>query len=137
MINDSNVEFTFTCYTLSFMPKWILVNCSSSVIIQLVMVRSCIHSWASVLSMIISLTSGWNKVSSKCCLIILGGIFRLTAKTHIGSIGYFGINFVILRSIIWTSLQTSSVWMGTFMVPIENMSNFIANITSSSSSNIL
>ncbi len=93
----SNAEFIFTYYTFSLVPKFILVSCSSLVAIQFVMVRSYTRFWASVSSMIISPTFGWNFFSSRCCSTILGGITRLIAKTHNGSTRCFGIGSTILR----------------------------------------
>jgi hypothetical protein len=63
--------------------------------------------------MIISPTFGWKKVLGKCCLIVLGGITRLTTKTHIGSTSYFGTCFVVLRSSVWSYLETNLVWVST------------------------
>ncbi len=63
---------------------------------------------------------------------MLGGIVELITKTHTGSICFFGIDSTILRSNTWTDFETSLVRIGTSMVPIENRSNYVANITSSS-----
>jgi len=77
MTIDSSVEFTFTGYTFSLVPKLILVNCSSFLIVQLAMVKSCTCSRVDVSSIIISLTSGWKKVLGKCHLTMSGGILIL------------------------------------------------------------
>jgi hypothetical protein len=58
---NSSVELTFTCCTFSLVPKLILVNCSSSIIVQPTMVGSYICSWVGVWAIIISPTSGWKK----------------------------------------------------------------------------
>ncbi len=98
MTIGSSAKFTFTCYTFSLVPKLTLVNYSSSLTVQPAMVRSCIHSWIGVSSMIISRTSRWKKVLSRCCLTVSNGITKLIGKTHnIGSICCFGTNFIILK----------------------------------------
>jgi hypothetical protein len=83
--------------------------------------------------MIISPIPRWKKVLARCCLTLLGGIAKLTTQTHTGSTSWFGTNFSILRF----GLKTSLVEVGTSMVLIENMYNFVANITSSFSFDIL
>ncbi len=114
LCNRFKCNIHFTCCTFSLVPKLTLVSYSFSLIIQPTMVKSCIHFWASISLMIISPTSGWKKVSSRCCLMVLGGIFKLTTKTHRNSIGCFEIGYVILRSSMQTSLETNSIWVGTF-----------------------
>jgi hypothetical protein len=68
---------------------------------------------------------------------MLGGIVRLIAKTHIGSTCCLGTNFVVLKYVIKSDLRTSLVRVGTIIVPIEKIFNYVANITSSSSYDIL
>jgi len=58
------------------------------------------------------------------------------AKIHIGSIGCFGTSFAILKSSVHAYLKSSSIWIGTVIIPIEKKCNSMANITSSSSSNM-
>jgi len=114
----------------------ILVNCFSLVTIQPTMVKSYTCSWTSVSLMIISPTSRWKKVSCRCCLTMSGGVAKLIAKIHIGSMGCFGTSFVILKSSVHAYFKNSSIWIGTIIIPIKNKCNFMANITSSSSSNM-
>ncbi len=38
-----------------------------------------------------------------------GGVAKLIAKTHIGSIGCFGTTFAILKSSVHAYLETSSI----------------------------
>jgi len=130
MTTNLNETFTFTCCTFSLVPKLTLVSCSSLVIIQSIMVRSCIHSQTSVSSIIISPTSGWKKVSSRCYLTMSSGIAKLTTKTHTNSTCCFGTSFVILISNMKTGLEIDSIRVSIFMVPIENKSKLVANITS-------
>ncbi len=134
---DSSVEFTFTRCTLSLAPKLILVNWSSSVIVQPTIVIFYIRSWAYVSSTIISPTSRWKKVPSKCYLIMSGGIANFTVNTPTSLTWCFGIGPTMTISGMYTSLGTSLVWISIVMVPNENMSNSVANITSSFSSDIL
>jgi hypothetical protein len=137
VITNYSVVFIFTYCTFSLVLKLTLVGCSFLMTIKPTMVRSCIHSLTSVSSMIISPTFGWKKVSNRCCLILLGGIVKLTSKTHIDSIGCFGTNYTILRFAMQIALKLDSTWVGSIIFPIENRSNYVANITSSSSSHIL
>ncbi len=131
--NSSSVEFTFTSCTFSLVPKLIFVKYSSSVTVQLAMVKFYICFQVSVSTMIISPTFGWKKVSNNYCLTISRNITRLT---HTGSTSYFLTKFTILRFGIWISLETSSIWIGTSMVPLKNKFNSVTNITSSSSFDI-
>jgi hypothetical protein len=79
--------------------------------------------------MIIFPTVRWKKVSSKCCFTILDGITKLIGKTHTSSTSVFGTYSTIPMSYMCSNLETSSVWVGTPMVQIENRSSFITNIT--------
>jgi hypothetical protein len=72
-----------------------LVNCSSLIIVQVAMVRSCTRSQAGVSSIIISPTFGWKKVSSKCYLSMSSGIVNFTTNTPTILIGCFKISYVI------------------------------------------
>jgi hypothetical protein len=65
-----------------------------------------------------------------------GNVAKLRAKIHIVSIGCFGTSFAILKSSVYAYLKTSSIWIGTVIIPIENKCNSMTNITSSSSSNM-
>jgi hypothetical protein len=57
-------------------------------------------------------------------------------NTFIGTTCCFKIGYAMIVSGMQTSLGTCLVWVGIVIVPIECMSNFVANITSSSSSDI-
>jgi hypothetical protein len=59
--------------------------------------------------MMISPNSGWKKVEGKCCLTILGGITKLTIKTHTSSIGYVWTYSALLRFDMQSILKTSLV----------------------------
>ncbi len=89
-------KFICACYRFSLVPKLTLVNCSSSITIQLAMVRSCTHSWTCVSSTIIFLTFRWKKPLGKCCLTMLSGIINFTTNTSIGLIGCFKTNFAMI-----------------------------------------
>jgi hypothetical protein len=80
--------------------------------------------------MIISPTSRWKKVSSKCCFTISNGIAKLTCKIYTSSTNVFGTYSTIPMSDMWSNLETNLVWVGTLMVHIKNRSSSIANITS-------
>ncbi len=73
------------------------------------MVQSCTRSQASVTSTIISLTFGWKKISSKCCLTMLGGMVNFIANTFISVIGYFRTSFTMIISNMKIGLGTSLV----------------------------
>ncbi len=134
---NSSATFNFTYCTFSLVPKLTLVSCSSLIIIRPTMVRSCIHSQVGVSSIIISPFSRWEKVLGRCCLTVSSGITKLTTKTHTGSTNCFRIDFAILRFGMQTGLESCSIWIGISLVLIENKSNYVANITSSSSFDIL
>jgi hypothetical protein len=136
MTTGSSVGFTFTCCTFSLVPKLTLVNCSSLLTVQLAMVKSYTHSRISVSSTIISPTSWWKKVSCKCCLTMLGGIVNFIASTPTSLTSCFRTNYIVTICGIHYVVGIGLVWVGTAMVPIENMPNSMENITSSSSSNI-
>jgi hypothetical protein len=103
------IDFNFCKFSL--MPKLTLVNFSSLITIQLVMVRSWIHYWVGVSLMIIFPTFRWKKVSSKCYLTILNGINKLTCKTHISSTSIFGACFIIPMFDMRSKLEISSIWV--------------------------
>jgi len=99
--------------------------------------KSCIHSRESVSSTIISPTSRWKKVSSKCCLTVLDGINNFIVNTPTDLTGYFRICSAMTIFGMQIGLGIGSVLISIIMVPIENRSNFMATITSFLSLNIL
>lgn len=107
IIAGSNEVFTFICCTFSLMHILTLANYSSSIVVQPIMVKFCMHSQVGVSSMIISPTFGWKKVSSKCYLTISCGIIRLITKTNIDSMGCFGTCSIILKSGMQSNLETN------------------------------
>ncbi len=77
--------------------------------IQLVMVKSCTRSQASIALIIISPTSVWKKVSSKCCLTMLSGMVNLTTNTSTSVIGCFKTSSPMIISNMKTGLGTCLV----------------------------
>ncbi len=136
VITNLSAKFSFTCCTFSLVPKLTLVNYSSSIIVQLAMVRSYTRSRACVSSIIISPTFAWKKVSSKWYLTMLGGIANFTTNKSIDLTSCFRTSFIVTIFSTQSIIGMGSLWIGIVMVPIENMSNFVANITSSLSLNI-
>jgi hypothetical protein len=67
---------------------------------------------------------------------MLGGIANFTTNTSTDLTRCFRTSFIVTIFGIQSIVGMGLVWIGIIMVPIENMSNYVANITSSSSLDI-
>ncbi len=120
------------CYKFFTKPRLILINYSSSMIVQLVMHRFWTRSWTSVLSIAISPISGWKKVFGRCCLKVSWGmaiwigstntsltcLSNKVGSTNISSIGTYtcSTKFKLVDGIKLIGFS-SLIGVGTTMIP--------------------